>query len=1021
MVSMLQDKIDHPSPSISDPNFSPGVFSYALVCLYLNQNVAQANQMIVDFYTNNPIPTSPSSDGAGYFYQHIMWRVYHDPTAHSRLTTQARNILEANMRNWVFNRSTLAWAQESEWKIHDSENHDTKHKGSHLMCLIALKNSPSYGPNTVLGDGGSVAEHLNAWTSYYLRYFRARAMEGINVEIASPIYAKYTVDAYYNIMDFADSPELRALAKTFIDLYWADTVSDWVSSGVRGGGETRCYREGSYLKAGTTYAFYGLLWGYKWREGTGGISTTQLIPATSSYRVPDIITAIATDPARPNFLYSSRRFGRGGAWDSNKDYLVVFDNGNSNLRRDTWVTPDYSMGTLTVDMNKDYIALIDQNRVMGIMFASGPNDRIMVFGAGGSADTTKSFADISGVTRADCMIVQRDKNAYQTGTATQIFVAQNAWNNRVETGDWFFTQLGNAYCALRPAGGGYTSASTGSGYYLTLGDMWAPVIIQTGQAGNYASFTDFQNSVIANSLTFVSGTMNYTSEAGDTFTFYANSKTTPKVNGTTVNLNPAKTYDSPYLSMTHGQDIATVSYPGYSDLILDFGPPPVLTALTPADNGTTLASANLVATFDKPVQRGTGFITIKRLADNSTVQSFDAATSSGLNFAGATLTIDPAANLALNTAYYVTIDATAVTDTSGKPFEGIATNDIWNFTATAFSLVNTGSKVQLGPLGGTNSTLAFDAGAAADLLIVALTSEKGAGAYTVTYGGVALTPSVLGGSADIWHLDLTSTIYTGGAANLVVNYAGVTTVNGVGIGAISVTSGGQPLTLHSTAASLAGSHDAVSIPTTAQSAFVVTCFNANNTGAVSANAPLTQIFASTDVGSARGSAGYEANATAGSHTYSFTSTTPRSTVAAAFAWVSGVNNFSNWIAGFNVGGQTGLADDPDKDGIPSGVEQFFGTAPNVFSTGLLPGVASGNNFTFTHPQQGALAADLSASYRWSKDLVTYQASGATDGAGTRVDFTTQANTPSAGITTVTATVTGTPTARLFVIVGVTQN
>ena len=105
-----------------------------------------------------------------------------------------------------------------------------------------------------------------------------------------------------------------------------------------------------------------------------------------------------------------------------------------------------------------------------------------------------------------------------------------------------------------------------------MGDIWAPVIIQMGQAANYADFAAFQASVIANALTFVTNTLNYTSEAGDTFTFYANSKTTPQVNGVTVSLNPAKTYDSPYLSMVHGTDLATVSYPGYDNLLLNFDP-----------------------------------------------------------------------------------------------------------------------------------------------------------------------------------------------------------------------------------------------------------------------------------------------------------------------------------------------------------------------------------------------------------------------------------------------------------------
>lgn len=40
-----------------------------------------------------------------------------------------------------------------------------------------------------------------------------------------------------------------------------------------------------------------------------------------------------------------------------------------------------------------------------------------------------------------------------------------------------------------------------------------------------------------------------------------------------VNLNPAKTYDSPYLSMEHGSNKAVIHYNGYKDEVLDFGSP----------------------------------------------------------------------------------------------------------------------------------------------------------------------------------------------------------------------------------------------------------------------------------------------------------------------------------------------------------------------------------------------------------------------------------------------------------------
>jgi hypothetical protein len=106
------------------------------------------------------------------------------------------------------------------------------------------------------------------------------------------------------------------------------------------------------------------------------------------------------------------------------------------------------------------------------------------------------------------------------------------------------------------------------------------------------------------------------------------------------------------------------------------------------------------------------------------------------------------------------------------------------------------------------------------------------------------------------------------------------------------------------------------------------------------------------------------------------------------------------------------------------VENFFGTAPDEFTQGLVSaGVDTGaGTFTFTHPQTGTIADDLTAAYRWSKDLATFNADGATDGAGTKVDFTVDLDTPDPGTTTVTATVTAGPVPdKMFVDVEVTQN
>jgi hypothetical protein len=137
----------------------------------------------------------------------------------------------------------------------------------------------------------------------------------------------------------------------------------------------------------------------------------------------------------------------------------------------------------------------------------------------------------------------------------------------------------------------------------------------------------------------------------------------------------------------------------------------------------------------------------------------------------------------------------------------------------------------------------------------------------------------------------------------------------------------------------------------------------------------------------------------------------------------GPGTYSHWIRGFSgVGGQTGLNDDPDGDGLQNAVENFFGTAPNAATPGIAVGMVNPaqGTFIFTHPQ-GALADDLASAYQWSKDLQTFHGDLATDAAGTTVGFTIQADTPGQGTTTVTATVTGTPCDRLFLRAKVTGN
>jgi hypothetical protein len=63
---------------------------------------------------------------------------------------------------------------------------------------------------------------------------------------------------------------------------------------------------------------------------------------------------------------------------------------------------------------------------------------------------------------------------------------------------------------------------------------------------------------------------------------------------------------------------------------------------------------------------------------------------------------------------------------------------------------------------------------------------------------------------------------------------------------------------------------------------------------------------------------------------------------------------------------------------------------------------------------------VTAVYKWSTDLANFHASGATVG-GSTVTIAPALNTPVAGTTTVTATVTGTQPSRLFLVLEATQS
>lgn len=111
--------------------------------------------------------------------------------------------------------------------------------------------------------------------------------------------------------------------------------------------------------------------------------------------------------------------------------------------------------------------------------------------------------------------------------------------------------------------------------------------------------------------------------------------------------------------------------------------PPAIQTLLPANAATGVALAsNLAVTFNESVVAiAGGTITLKK-ADNSTVESFTLP-SAAVNVNGATVTINPTADLLPSTGYYVEINGVALEDTAGNNFAGYTGNSTWSFTTVA--------------------------------------------------------------------------------------------------------------------------------------------------------------------------------------------------------------------------------------------------------------------------------------------------------------------------------------------------
>lgn len=140
------------------------------------------------------------------------------------------------------------------------------------------------------------------------------------------------------------------------------------------------------------------------------------------------------------------------------------------------------------------------------------------------------------------------------------------------------------------------------------------------------------------------------------------------------------------VSGARGTDTLTnFEFLAFDDQTIEDAPPgpdvtaPLLIASTPADEAASVdLDADIVLTFDETVKAGSGFIVIHN-SDGTVWRSIDVTDTSQISFSANTVRVNPAADLAFDSSYYVTVDAGAVLDSSDNGFGGITGSETLNF------------------------------------------------------------------------------------------------------------------------------------------------------------------------------------------------------------------------------------------------------------------------------------------------------------------------------------------------------
>jgi hypothetical protein len=472
--------------------------------------------------------------------------------------------------------SKLSEARRDVWDMEGSENHHLASKTCDLLAAQFLRNIPEYA-NRKYDDGSTPAEQYEARRRYFLSWIDARAKRGQFVEAGSPSYQHDSVNALFNLRDFAEDPLLRKKADMYLDLTYAVIAEETLRTS-RGGPKSRV-KVGHEYDAATDRG-YDVLFNAPGRAfvplGVGAHST-------SNYYPPPVIVNLARDTTgRGVYRFQTRWPGpvADGSGKSNNDPDGVLwrklDPERSVLRCG-FATPDYVLGSAGLDARW----LDDASmgfRWQGVVFASHPLARIGFEVKPADATDWHGFNPFFSVQDRNLLVTQQwapvPPNPRTSRPGHLRIYFSPVLGEVQEDGGWIFVRDAGAFAAVKVVAGGYQwtpawkhAERLDHKAFITLNAENAPVILIANQAADYSGdFDAFRRAVKAQPIRYANGVLQFA-----TITFHGPSRA-PQVNGEPLNLAPARGYDSPFIRSDWNSGLIYIRK-GNDTEILDFRDP----------------------------------------------------------------------------------------------------------------------------------------------------------------------------------------------------------------------------------------------------------------------------------------------------------------------------------------------------------------------------------------------------------------------------------------------------------------